>query len=42
MKELFEKHGLEENTIDFLGHAVALHYNDFYLYEPAIDTIAKM
>lgn len=39
MKEVFEKHGLEENTIDFLGHAVALQYNDFYLYEPAIDTV---
>lgn len=42
MKDLFAKHGLEENTIDFLGHSVALHYNDFYLYEPAIDTIEKM
>ena len=24
MKDLFEKFGLEENTIDFLGHAIAL------------------
>lgn len=42
MKDLFEKHQLEENTIDFLGHSVCLHYNDFYLYEPAIDTVEKM
>lgn len=39
MQDVFAKHGLEENTIDFLGHAVALHHNDFYLYEPAIDTL---
>lgn len=42
MSELFQKHGLEENTIDFLGHAVALHFNDFYLHDPAIETVAKM
>lgn len=42
MKDVFTKHQLEENTIDFLGHSVALHYNDFYLYEPAIQTIEKM
>lgn len=41
-KELFDKYGIEENTIDFLGHAVALHFNDFYLYEPAIETVEKM
>ena len=41
-KELYESHSLEENTIDFLGHAVALHFNDFYLYEPAIETVEKM
>lgn len=42
MSEVFKKYGLEENTIDFLGHAVALHYQDTYLYEPAIETILKM
>jgi Rab GDP dissociation inhibitor len=42
MSEVFKKHGLDENTIDFMGHAVALHYQDTYLYEPAIDTIQKM
>lgn len=42
MQEVFNKFGIEENTIDFLGHAVALHYQDTYLCEPAIDTIQKM
>ena len=39
MSEVFKKHGLEDSTIDFLGHAVALDHQDTYLYEPAIDTI---
>lgn len=42
MKDVFAKHKLAENTIDFLGHAVALHRDDHYLNEPAIDTIRKM
>jgi Rab GDP dissociation inhibitor len=42
MKEVFKKFKLEENTIDFLGHAVALHFQDNYLFEPAKDTIEKM
>lgn len=40
--ELFKKASLEENTIDFLGHAVALELNDQYLSKPAIDTLPKM
>ena len=42
MQELFKKYSLEENTIDFLGHAVALEVNDEYLSKPAIQTIPKM
>jgi len=42
MKELFEKYQLEENTIDFLGHAIALQNSETYLYEPAVNTIEKM
>lgn len=42
MKDIFKHYGIEESTIDFLGHAVALHYQDNYLHEPAIDTIQKM
>ena len=26
MSDVFKKYGVEDNTIDFLGHAVALHY----------------
>jgi len=42
MKDIFKYHNVGEDTIDFLGHAVALHFSDTYLYEPAIDTIKKM
>lgn len=42
MQELFKKYSLEENTVDFLGHAVALEVNDDYLTKPAIQTIPKM
>jgi len=42
MKEVFAKQKLGDNTIDFLGHAVALHRDDLYLSQPAIDTIRKM
>lgn len=31
MKDVFKKFKLEENTIDFLGHSVALYTNDSYL-----------
>jgi Rab GDP dissociation inhibitor len=31
MAQLFKKYSLEENTIDFLGHAVALHRDDAYI-----------
>ena len=31
MIDVFKKHKLEENTIDFLGHAVALYRDDNYL-----------
>lgn len=39
--ELFKEFGLEKNTIDFVGHAVALHTNDSYLSQPAYDTVKK-
>lgn len=42
MKDVFEHYGIEDSSIDFLGHAVALHSTDAFLYEPAIDTILKM
>jgi Rab GDP dissociation inhibitor len=33
---------LEPNTIDFIGHAVALYTNDDFLNRPAIETIEKI
>jgi len=41
-KELIAKFGLDENTIDFIGHAVALHSNDNHLHQPAYDTVMRM
>ncbi len=40
--ELFKKFGLEENTIDFLGHAVALFTNDEFMNRPALEMIDKI
>ena len=42
MKAVFKKYKLEDNTIDFLGHSVALYRDDDYLNEPAIDTMKKV
>jgi Rab GDP dissociation inhibitor len=36
------KYGLEDDTVDFIGHALALHRDDSYLDEPAIDTVKRM
>lgn len=40
--ELFKKFGLEPNTIDFIGHASALHLNDDYLTMPAIHLMERV
>jgi Rab GDP dissociation inhibitor len=42
MKEVFKKFKLEENTIDFLGHAVALYSDDDYLEQPATETLKRI
>lgn len=42
MSEVFEKFGLQPNTIDFVGHAVALYTNDAYLKKPMGETIEKI
>lgn len=34
--------GLEPNTVDFIGHAVALYTNDDFLKRPAMETIDKI
>ena len=42
MRDVYSKYNLEANTIDFLGHAVALHTTDEYLELPARDTVDKI
>jgi Rab GDP dissociation inhibitor len=42
MKELYQAYGLVEDTIDFLGHAVALYTNDDYLEQVAEPTIYRL
>jgi len=39
---LFKKHGLEPNTMDFLGHAVALYNTDDHMTKPACHLIEKV
>ncbi|KAL6620263.1 hypothetical protein ACP70R_035402 [Stipagrostis hirtigluma subsp. patula] len=41
-RELISKHGLSDDTVDFIGHALALHRDDRYLNEPALDTVKRM
>lgn len=36
------KYGLEDDTIDFIGHALALHIDDSYLDKPAMDFVKRM
>ena len=42
MKDIFAKYKLESNTIDFLGHAVALYVDDTYLEKPAAPALENM
>lgn len=42
MRDVFKKFKLEDNTIDFLGHAVALYNDDNYLDRPAADSLKKI
>jgi len=41
MKDIFAHFGLEDNTIDFIGHALALHRDDSYLDQPAKISVEK-
>ena len=41
-KDYIKKFSLEPNTVDFIGHAVALYTNDNFLEEKAITTVDKM
>ena len=42
MRDLYAKHGLAEDTIEFLGHSVALERDETYLNLPALVTVKKM
>lgn len=42
MRDVFKKFKLEDNTIDFLGHAVALFNDDNYLDQPAHEALKKI
>jgi len=42
MMQVFKKFKLEAGTIDFSGHALALHLDDAYLEEPAGPTLSKI
>jgi len=39
--DLFKCFSLESNTIDFIGHALALFSNDNYLREPALSVVVR-
>jgi len=42
MTEVFKKFGLADDTVDFIGHALALQRDDEYLNQPAKETILKI
>lgn len=39
---LFKEYGLSPETIDFIGHAMALYYNDEYLDQPALEAAKRI
>ncbi|XP_034681495.1 guanosine nucleotide diphosphate dissociation inhibitor At5g09550-like isoform X1 [Vitis riparia] len=41
-RDLISKYGLEDDTIDFIGHSLALHSDDSYLDEPAMEFVKRM
>ncbi|KAA8530760.1 hypothetical protein F0562_005472 [Nyssa sinensis] len=41
-RDLISKYGLDDNTVDFIGHALALHKDDSYLDEPAMDFVKRV
>ncbi|EKF32965.1 RAB GDP dissociation inhibitor alpha, putative [Trypanosoma cruzi marinkellei] len=41
MAQLYKEFGIGNDTIDFVGHAVALHTNDDYMQRPAIETVMR-
>ncbi|CAN1141729.1 Guanosine nucleotide diphosphate dissociation inhibitor At5g09550 [Linum perenne] len=41
-REIISKYGLEDDTIDFIGHALALHHDDSYLDQPALNFVKRI
>ncbi|CAL5365164.1 unnamed protein product [Camellia sinensis] len=41
-KDVISKYGLDDNTVDFIGHALALHIDDSYLDQPAMDFVKRV
>jgi Rab GDP dissociation inhibitor len=42
MSELYHRFGLQPDTIDFVGHALALYINDTYMTKPCGPTIERI
>ncbi|GJJ71155.1 Rab GDP dissociation inhibitor [Entomortierella parvispora] len=42
MDAVYKHFGLEPGTIDFIGHALALHLEDSYLSRPALETFERI
>ncbi|KDD75407.1 Rab GDP dissociation inhibitor [Helicosporidium sp. ATCC 50920] len=42
MADLYKQFGLDAMSIDFLGHALALHRDDDYMRQPAAETVEKI
>jgi Rab GDP dissociation inhibitor len=42
MGEIYKYFGLDPMTVDFVGHAIALHRDDSYISKPALDTINRI
>eukprot|EP01024_Parvocaulis_polyphysoides_P030116 TRINITY_DN2735_c0_g2_i1.p1 TRINITY_DN2735_c0_g2~~TRINITY_DN2735_c0_g2_i1.p1 ORF type:complete len:513 (-),score=52.32 TRINITY_DN2735_c0_g2_i1:746-2242(-) len=42
MQNLYKEFGLDTMTIDFIGHAIALHRDEKYFNQPALPTVLKI
>ncbi|KAL6959442.1 hypothetical protein U1Q18_039593, partial [Sarracenia purpurea var. burkii] len=41
-RDVISKYGLDDDTVDFIGHALALHIDDSYLDKPAMDFVKRV
>eukprot|EP01025_Chloroclados_australasicus_P011397 TRINITY_DN1492_c0_g1_i3.p2 TRINITY_DN1492_c0_g1~~TRINITY_DN1492_c0_g1_i3.p2 ORF type:complete len:297 (+),score=41.16 TRINITY_DN1492_c0_g1_i3:534-1424(+) len=42
MQDLYKEYGLDPMTIDFIGHAIALHQDETYFSRPALETVLRI